>query len=361
MPKILSSLLLCFSLIFSAFPASATPSVSAQSALVMEASSGRILFQKDAHHPLPMASTTKIMTAVIALEEGSPDDIIKISANAANTEGSSMYLCEGESLSLEEVLYGLMLASGNDAAVAIAEHFGGTENFVRLMNNKAKEIGAKNTHFTNPNGLPDSNHYSTAHDMALITAYALKNSSFSQIVSTKTHTIPPTDRSSARTLTNHNKLLRMDESCIGVKTGFTKAAGRCLVSAAKRNQMTFICVTLNAPDDWNDHTLLYQNLFSQYRQSTLLRSGIPLDSVSVENSEITSLPVTISEDYTYPMAEGETYSTRLILSAPPVAPVPQRNSLRNHRDLFRRYPSGHPFSGHHRRSPCKPHFLPSGA
>lgn len=299
----------------------AAPEVSAHSALVMEATSGRVLFEKNAYEKLPMASTTKIITALVALELGKPNDKVKISSTAAGVEGSSMYLKAGEMMTLEELLYGLMLASGNDAAVAISEHFGGIEKFVSLMNQKALKVGAKNTHFENPNGLPHENHYSTAYDMALLTCEGLKNSDFAKIVSTKSYSISGKEKAYPRTLTNHNKLLRMLDDCIGVKTGFTKAAGRCLVSAVRRKGMTLICVTLNAPDDWNDHRSLYDYVCSRYRFSPILQSGIPLAVIPVEKSDVSSLPLTVAEDVCYPLSQEETFITELSVSPPLTAPV----------------------------------------
>ncbi len=322
MQKAFAITLIFFSL-FSLIPCNvnATPSISAQSALVMEAGSKRVLYEKTAHTKLPMASTTKIITAMVALEQGKLKDRIKISSTAAGVEGSSMYLEAGEIMTLEELLYGLMLSSGNDAAVAIAEYFGGIEKFVSLMNQKAKELGAKNTHFENPNGLPDENHYSTAYDMALLTAHGLSNPDFAKIVSTKSYSIAGEEKSYPRTLSNHNKLLRMMEDCIGVKTGFTKAAGRCLVSAAKRNGMTLICVTLNAPSDWNDHRNLYDHLYSVYRLSPILRAGTPLGIIPVEKSDTLSLPLTVAKDISYPLSSSETYTTELSIAPPLTAPV----------------------------------------
>lgn len=322
MRKILASFII-ITFLLPLFPqkVSAAPGVSARSAIVMEATSGRVLFEKNGREQLPMASTTKIITALVALEQGKADEKIRISSSAAGVEGSSMYLEAGEVMTLEELLYGLMLSSGNDAAVAIAEQFGGTEKFVTLMNQKAKDTGAKNTHFENPNGLPHENHYSTAYDMALLTREALKHPDFAKIVSTKSYSISGAEKSYPRTLTNHNKLLRMMDDCIGVKTGFTKAAGRCLVSAVKRSGMTLICVTLNAPDDWNDHRNLYSHVYSNYRLAHILKSGLPLTSVPVENSDITLLPLTVSEDVCYPLSSGETFMTELSVSSPLAAPV----------------------------------------
>ena len=295
--------------------------VSAQSALVMEMSSGRTLYQKDADTPMPVASTTKILTALTALEHGDITESVTVSPAAAAAEGSSMYLAAGETLPLEQLLYGLMLSSGNDAAVAIAEHFGSVEEFVAMMNQKAQALGAASTHFTNPNGLPDEAHYSTARDMAVITAAALQNPTFAQIVASKSHTVPGSETNQPRTLVNHNRLLNMYDGCIGVKTGFTKAAGRCLVSAASRGGMTLICVTLNAPDDWNDHMRLYDDLFAAYRLSPVICSGTLLDAIAVENSEVETLPVTAPRDFSYPLAAAEECTVTLTLSPPLSAPV----------------------------------------
>ena len=290
--------------------------VSAKSALVMELSSGRVLYQKDADTPMPVASTTKILTALTALEHGDIKENVTVSPAAAAAEGSSMYLAAGETLPLEQLLYGLMLSSGNDAAVAIAEHFGSVEEFVAMMNQKAQALGAASTHFTNPNGLPDEAHYSTARDMATITAAALQ-----QIVASKSHTVPGSETNQPRTLVNHNRLLNMYDGCIGVKTGFTKAAGRCLVSAATRGGMTLICVTLHAPDDWNDHMRLYDDLFAAYRLSPVICSGTLLDAIAVENSEVETLPVTAPRDFSYPLSAAEECTVTLTLSPPLSAPV----------------------------------------
>lgn len=221
--------------------------VSARAAVVIDADTGKTLFEQNADSRLPMASTTKIMTALVALGEGDLDRVYTVKPEYAAVEGSSMYLKAGETLSLQDTLYGLMLASGNDAAVAIAGECGGMTAFVGKMNAKAAELGLTDTHFDNPNGLPSDTHYTTAHELAKITAAALKDPVFRQIVSTKSCTV------SGHALSNHNRLLSMYDGAIGVKTGFTRAAGRCLVSAAERSGRTIIAVTLNDPNDWNDH------------------------------------------------------------------------------------------------------------
>lgn len=259
-------------------------SVSAQSAVLIEAESGTVIYSKNADTPLPMASTTKIMTALTALELASPNTEIAADAAAVGIEGSSVYLVENEKLTLEQLLYALMLESANDAAAAIAIGLcGSIEAFAKEMNRKATDIGLKQTHFTNPHGLDDENHYTTAYELAVITRYALNNDLFRQIVSTRKTTIPHADSEADRLLVNHNKLLRQYDGCIGVKTGFTKRSGRCLVSAAERDGVTVIAVTLNAPNDWDDHTALLDYGFSCYQSVLLCKKEQYLFPVSVVN------------------------------------------------------------------------------
>lgn len=243
---------------------SAPPLLSAESAVLLEGESAKVIQEKAAHQRMPMASTTKIMTALVALDSADPDTIIKVSPEAVGVEGSSIYLQADEELTLEELLYALLLESANDAAVAIAIGVAGSvEAFAELMNQKAAKLGLVDTHFVNPHGLDHAEHYTTAYELALITRYALQNQAFRKIVSTRKTTIPHTSTNSARLLINHNKMLRMYEDCIGVKTGFTKKSGRCLVSAAERNGVLLIAVTLNAPNDWSDHTSLLDYGFTQ--------------------------------------------------------------------------------------------------
>ncbi len=285
-------------------------SVSAHSAVLIEMTTGRVLYSKNSDKRLPMASTTKIMTTICAIENNNEgmDKIIEVSETAAGVEGSSMYLQKGEKMSFKELLYGLMLSSGNDAAVAIAEAVSGScEKFADLMNKKAVEMGVLNTHFTNPSGLPDENHFSTAEDMAIITAYALSNPEFYEIVSSKSYKIEGEGKAYPRTLSNHNKLLSMYEGCIGVKTGFTKAAGRCLVSAAKRGEMTLIAVTLNAPNDWSDHAAMLDFGFDNYKYTTLASDTVPVTSVEVNSSYKGVVPVYPERAICYPLAKGEEF------------------------------------------------------
>ena len=247
-----------------------TPSVSAQSAVLIEYESGRTVYEKEADLTLPMASTTKIMTALVALEEMSPDTVITVDASAVGTEGSSVYLCAGERLTLEQLLYALLLESANDAAVAIAIGVAGSvKDFSDLMNKRARELGLTDTHFENPHGLDHKEHYTTARELARITRAALENELFRTIASTRKTTIPHTEVEGVRLLVNHNKMLRMYEGCIGVKTGYTQRSGRCLVSAATRDGVTLIAVTLNAPNDWDDHTRMLDYGFSRFQSRKL--------------------------------------------------------------------------------------------
>lgn len=256
------------------FPVNYPTDVSAKSAVLIEASTGTVISAKNANMRLPMASTTKIMTALVAIENCDISTVVTVSPDAVGVEGSSIYLFEGEQLTLEELLYALLLASANDAAAAIAIEVGGSiEGFAEMMNDKAREMGLSDTHFTNPHGLDDPEHYTTAAELAKIASVAMKNEVFRTIVSTRKRTIPQNDGEGVRLLVNHNKLLNSYEGCIGVKTGFTKQSGRCLVSAAERDGIELIAVTLSAPDDWNDHKTMLDYGFSLYESRTLCGEG----------------------------------------------------------------------------------------
>ena len=276
MKKLLSTVLAVLCLpFFGAVPAQAEGlSLSAKSAILIDAQSREVLFQKNAFVRLPMASTTKIMTALVAIEQGNLDRVVKIDNRARGAEGSSLYLAENESITMRDLLYGLLLASANDAAEAIAYEISGSiEDFAALMNKKAYELGLCSTSFTNPHGLHDENHYTTAYDLSLITAAALENKEFAEICATQKATVALNIDQGTRYLTNHNKLLRLYNGCIGVKTGFTKKSGRCLVSAAERNGLKLIAVTLNAPDDWNDHNALLDYGFGNYQRLIFADAG----------------------------------------------------------------------------------------
>jgi D-alanyl-D-alanine carboxypeptidase/D-alanyl-D-alanine carboxypeptidase (penicillin-binding protein 5/6) len=244
--------------------------VSAKSAVLMDADSGQVLYHKNADERLPMASTTKIMTALCAVELARLDKIIKIDARAVGVEGSSIYLQKGEQLTLLQLLYALLLQSANDAAAAIAIGTAGSiEAFAKKMNQKARELGLKNTHFDNPHGLDSEEHYTTARDLALIARALLAHPTLRAICATRKITIPGAEDNQVRVLVNHNKMLRAYQGTIGVKTGFTKRSGRCLVSAAERGGLTLIAVTLSAPDDWNDHARMLDAGFESYERVSL--------------------------------------------------------------------------------------------
>ena len=287
--------------------------ISAKSAVLIDGVSGRVLYEHNSYEKLPMASTTKIMTGLLACESGKLDNTVKVSAFASGTEGSSLLLKIGEKLTLEELTYGLMLKSGNDAAVATAEYLGGSvDAFALLMNKRAREIGAQNTNFVNPHGLDAEGHYTTAYDLALIAREAMKNDTFRKIVSTKTYSIPMQGEKWDRALKNHNKLLWNYEGCNGVKTGFTKKCGRCLVSSAKRNGRGLICVTLNAPDDWKDHTNLLNYGFDNFETKVVAKKGEYASSYVYDKKNNRSVKLNFGDDFIVSVAENDVIKTEIL-------------------------------------------------
>lgn len=286
--------------------------VSAQAAILMDVESGRILFEKNSEGQLRIASITKIMTAIVALENGKLTDKVETSSNAYRVEGSSIYLKLGEKLTLEDMLYGLMLRSGNDAAVAIAEHIGeSVDGFVFLMNQKAQELGMSKTVFSNPHGLDThEEHYSTAKDMALLTAYAMKNEDFATIVGTKRKTAPLAGEKWDRIWYNKNKLLALYPYADGVKTGYTKRASRTLVSSATKDGHRLIAVTLNAPNDWNDHINMFEYGFHQYHLEQIAEQGRQLQESRLERGDG---HFEYMNDFYYPLKETEKITKKLIL------------------------------------------------
>lgn len=289
--------------------------ISAQKAILLDAQTGRVLYEKDADSRSLIASTTKIMTALIVCEHCNVLDRMKIPKEAVGIEGSSMYLQEGEILSLQELLYGLMLRSGNDAAVALAIYCGGTvEGFAAMMNDKARQLGLNGTHFENPHGLDSPNHYSTARDLAVLTAYAMKNPVFSQTVASKSV------RVGNRTMQNHNKLLWRVEGADGVKTGYTKAAGRILVSSATRDGRRLICVTINDGNDWADHSTLLERGFSIYSVQQLIRQGDCLGYATVFSGKEERVSLLAAEDFSFPLSKEE--QAQIVLSGPGFAYAP---------------------------------------
>ncbi|MFA5676483.1 MAG: D-alanyl-D-alanine carboxypeptidase family protein [Christensenellales bacterium] len=299
-------------------------SISAKSAVLIEASTGRLLYEKNAFEKMPMASTTKIMTAIVALEHGSVKDTVVAGKNASGVEGSSIWLSEGERMSLSDMLFGLMLASGNDAAVAIAEHIGGSvEGFVGMMNQTAQKIGAYNTHFANPNGLPAKDHYTTAYDLALISAYAMNNKYFCEIVKTQYKTLPWEGHEWNRVVKNKNKILWNYEGGNGIKTGYTKAAGRCLAAAAERDGMQLIAVALDAPDMFDDCMAILNRGFDNYKNRLLVEKDKPAGSVAVKNGMLDSFDVYPQKDVYFPLTdeEYEKIEKRVIMEETVRAPV----------------------------------------
>lgn len=272
----------------SSLPTIDMPPVSAECALLLDADSRATLAEKNADKRMAPASTTKIMTALVALEKCDVNKTVEISPDAVGVEGSSVYLFAGEKIKMIDLLYAMLLESANDAAAAIAIEVGGSiEDFARLMNAKARELGLCDTNFTNPHGLYDEEHYTTAHELALIAAEALDNEAFRRIVASKKHTLIPVE-GNTRMLYNHNKMLSLYKDAIGVKTGFTKKSGRTLVSAAERGGLTLIAVTLNAPDDWNDHAKMLDAGFDSYERFLVVRSGfsVPHDIVGGTESYV---------------------------------------------------------------------------
>ena len=273
--------------------------ISAEKWILVDGTTGRVLSENNADSKSLIASTTKIMTALIVCEQCNVLDRMRIPKEAVGIEGSSMYLKEGEVLTVQDLLYGLMLSSGNDAAVALAIYCGGTvEGFAGLMNDKAHALGMKDSHFVNPNGLDAPGHYSTARDLAILSAYAMANPIFRQTVSTKTV------RVGDRTLQNHNKLLWRVEGADGVKTGYTQAAGRILVSSATRQGRRLIAVTINDRNDWEDHEALYSQGFSNFSIQQIISQGDVLGWVEVAGSSGEKTALVADEDFSYALAEG---------------------------------------------------------
>ena len=270
--KIPCAVAIAFALTCGCVPAAEAPRDSAEASVLIEADSGDVIFEKNSSKRMGPASTTKIMTALVALENADENAEMIFDARAENTEGSSAYMRAGEKYTLKELLYAMMLQSANDAAACIAYAVGGSiEGFAEMMNGKAKELGLENTHFENPHGLDGEEHFTSAYDLAMIAREALKNETFAGIVSSKTAKIGAGEHT--KVFRNHNRLLFEYDDVIGVKTGFTKKCGRTLVSAAERNGVKLICVTLCDGDDWRDHRRLLNAGFELYESVLLCRDG----------------------------------------------------------------------------------------
>jgi len=285
------------------------------SMVMMESSTGRVLYSQDAFTRRRMASTTKIMTALIVLETCKPEEIVTVDKRAQGVEGSSIYLRTGDKLSVEQLLYGLMLRSGNDCAVALAIHTAGSvEDFAKMMNAKAQELGLKDTSFKNPHGLDDEDHYTTAYDLAVISCCAMRNPHFRTIVSTSKFTIPAgqSEGDYQRILFNKNKMLNLIEGGNGIKTGYTKKAGRCLVSSCKRGELEAVCVVLNCGPMFEISSALFETMYSEYSLHRLLDDYQQVCEATPPESD---KPVKLfsRKGFSYPLKESEikNISTRI--------------------------------------------------
>ena len=280
--------------------------VSAQAYCIMEAGSNRVLYSSNMNEKLPMASTTKVMTAVLALEKGSLNDVIEIKKEWTGIEGTSIYLKEGEKLTLEDLLHGMMLVSGNDAAVSIACYIGGSiDNFAKMMNKKAKELGMKNTHFTNPNGLPDDDHYTTAYDFTLLASYAMKNENFVKIINDEKWSMPYEGKANQRTIYNKNKLLKSYEGANGVKTGFTKKARKCFVLAAKRNNMQVVGVLLHTENHYEESKMFLDMAFNNFTLKKVIEKGDYVKTVQMKDSKNGIIKLSAGSDVYFPLKSDE--------------------------------------------------------
>lgn len=259
---------------------------SAASAIVIDGTSNEILYEKNIHEERSMASTTKIMTALVACESGKLDDIVSVTDEMVNVVGTSLGLRAGDKISLYDLVVGMLMVSGNDAANAVAIHLGGSlEGFAAMMNEKARSIGMNNSLFVTPSGLDEGKHHSTAYDMALLASDALQNDFFAQICKEKR--LEVTINGEKQSVYNHNKLLSYLDDCIGIKTGYTDKAGRCLVSAVNRNGHIMICVTMNDGNDWNDHIALF-NACDKLYQKKEINNVIGIDIVGGEKNTVSA-------------------------------------------------------------------------
>lgn len=293
------ALFFVFNLILPKASAVGEPSLSAKSAILINALTNEVVYEKNAYERRGMASTTKIMTSLLALENGDLKKTIIARDRDVRIEGTSIGLKDGDKITLETLVIGMLLESGNDAANVTARAISGSrEKFVSLMNKKARQIGMNNTSFKNPSGLTEDDHYSTAFDMALLGSYAIKNKKFRSICSTDSIRVAYGTPEYQRTFKNHNKLLTSCEGVFGIKTGFTKASGRCLVSAAERNGVTLVAVTLSAPDDWNDHRKLYEYGFGKVKAFYVDYSAQNVD-IPVVGSDNKRIKVKINTDLSY--------------------------------------------------------------
>ncbi len=309
--------------IFSAFSVTGFASASnSSSEIVIELNSNRVLFENNAREKKYMASTTKILTALCVIENSNLDDKVTITKKTIGIEGSSIYLEEGEILTVRELLYGLMLRSGNDCAETLACYCSGTiEEFALLMNQTANKIGALDSNFVNPHGLHNDNHYTTAYDLALISSYAMKNQDFREIVQTKVIDISFSTRDYNRRLVNKNKMLKEFEGSTGIKTGYTKKAGRCLVSSCYRDGMELICVVLNCPPMFERSKNLLTQCFNYYSNYKIIESDHIFDFIDIENSD-KKVGVICLNDVTLPLTKEEKNNLKIVCDYPKKLSLP---------------------------------------
>ena len=298
------------------------PNVTATSAIVIEASTGHVIYARNPDGPMFPASTTKIMTLLLALERGGLDEIVTVSENAFNAQGSTLWLDTGERIPLQDLLYGMIMVSANDASVAIAEHIDGSvANFAAHMTQRAKELGATNTNFTNPHGLPDDNHYTTARDLSLITLHGLQLPGFEQIVTTTEMSFGWIHDDESKLLRTENQLLWTYNGCNGVKTGYTQRAGRCVVCSAKRNGIQLISVVLDGLYMWNDSIILLDYGFENVSTETLVKSDEVIKTLPIISGRRKSMPVKTAGEIIVPVFKNHDayeikYDMPEVLNAP---------------------------------------------
>ena len=332
--KLLSLLLLVFFFFGAAYPQTEDffPQEnlvsSAGSAYVFDALSGRVFYEKNAEVSRAMASTTKIATAITAIEHCADlDEKFEINPKAVGIEGSSIYLRAGERLSVRDLLYGLMLRSGNDAACALAYRIGGSiEGFCELMNGLCEKLKLSHTHFANPHGLDNKEHYTSAKDLAIISGYALSNPVFKEIVSTKNIKIMG-DGGEYRYLTNKNRLLSSLENCIGVKTGYTKKAGRCLVSAVEKNGMRLVCVVLNCGPMFEESAEMLNYICEKFQKVELLAPWQYIDDIPLNNGDTDYIQAFSKLGFSFPLSEEECGNIHISIDIPKALSAPVQNEI----------------------------------
>lgn len=331
--KFISFTLIGFFLLLVVFPvnvfaSTVEPRVQASAAILIETESGRVLFGKSQHEKRAMASTTKTMTAIVALENGNLEDIVKVSPYATSIRGSSAYISSGQEYKLEDLLYGMMLVSGNDAATAIAEHISGSvKEFAKLMTQKAFEIGLTDTCYKNPHGLDAPGHYTTAYDLAMIARFGYKNPKFEKIITSKQWVMPKGDRD--YTINNINRLLYEYDGANGVKTGYTGKAGRCLIASAKRDGMHLISVLLNSSNRWHESKQLLDYGFKNFKKVKIAQKGTSLKEIDVKGGRLDSVSLTVKEDIIIPLRADENERIKVCISYPEYlfAPVKEQQPV----------------------------------